>query len=218
MNLPMVLPRPETIQYKIKDTSYYSSDSTSDCYVVATPYRNEELMRVVATHKVKVPFDRIITRDMGFSICPHCGTRYVGHELECQKQVTFYKTTENQYRWERGERFVGEHFKGDGYWSSRVSEIKTSMCGTSTKWDLQEAFNLQEAFFDFLQMLSVLPEKPTDLMTRFSNCLPEGMEDKYRIALLEQKVACQGLEISRCLDGITQIAQKMQQAGNALSW
>lgn len=218
MNLPMVMPRPENIPYKVSDNYYNPGNCTRDTHKLVTPYNSEELMKTVALHKIKVPFDRIITRDMGFSVCPHCGTRYVGHELECQNKVTWYKTTETYSRWYKGERFVGERFKGDSYYGNVVSETKTGMCGSQTKWDLQEAFDLQVAFFDFVTVIGTLPEKPSDLMAQFGNCLPEGMEDKYRIALLERRAENHQMEISRCLGAIEQIAQKMQAAGNALCW
>lgn len=216
--LPKVMPAPEYVNYQI--ASQYSYSSTATESKLLTPYDNiGNRSATIARLKINVPFIDIVTRDMGFSVCPHCKARYVGHELKCQQMVTWYSTSTYEYGdcHIRGEYFVGDRI-GVGYNCEVVRKTQKRLCNSLTVWDHQKEFDFQESFFKFVSLLEGIPEVNTNLLTKFSSCLPEGMEDKYRITLLEQQVMNQKLELERIMNGMSQIAEKMNRAGNSLCW
>lgn len=215
-NLPTFYPIPETIQYRIPDQ--YSSPRHE--HRLNTPYSSiENCLGTISRLKINVPFVDIITRDIGFSVCPHCKARYVGHELNCQQIVTWYTTSDSSsYCHQRGEYSVGHIFENKEYYDRVVRKTEKRMCYTPTIWDLQKQFDEQQAFFNFVSLLWYIPEEKTDLIAKFGNCLPQGMEDKHRITLLENQILNQAQEIQRLMGGMNQIAQKMQSAGSALCW
>lgn len=214
--LPAVFPTPEKISYEI------SSDYRTDIiHFLSTPYNSiERVLKTISTLKISVPFKDIITRDMGFSVCPYCKAKYVGHQFKCSQIMQWYSEYIDSFSScnKRGNVFIGQRVKETSYNIEIVRKTEMKRCDTETVWDLQEEFNKQQAFFSFVSLLENLPAEKNDLIAQFSNCLPQGVEDKHRITLLENQIANQRFDIERLMSGMNQIAQKMQNAGQALSW
>ena len=169
-------------------------------------------------HHVKVPFDKIITRDMGTSVCPYCKSKFVGSAYFCTNRVWWYQHASSYGSWCRGDGVKGRQFKSVDLYSVPVTVTASSkrQCDTLTVWDLQSEFDKQSRFFSFLSAISYLNPDKVGLLEEYRGCLPSGLSDEYRIQLMENEIQRQNMEISRLMGAVTQIADKMSSAGQAL--
>lgn len=206
--LVTTFPYPEYMEFKIKN--HYSS--TLSRYM--TPYSSSnQLTETIQKHHIKIPFTHLITRDQGISICPHCKAKYVGHQVLCDRMVTYWRRT-GGWDYQLGECYVGQIINK----TEIVSSTKKDSCGTATKWDLENEFIAQTEFFDFVHLISGLSPEQSGTLEKFRKLLPPGAADEYRIQLMETQVDVLTAQVDQLQQALRQVAEKMNAAGNHLSF
>ena len=180
-----------------------------------TPYYNlEDVQQSIETHKIKVPFDKIITIDQGFSVCQYCKARYVGKEENCRNLVWKYKTS---YTWERGNRLVGDMID-NGWRSARVDGSEMRECEARVDWDLQKQFNEQKEFFEFVKYISNMSTQSTTSIAKYAHTLPLTTSTEYRIIDLERQLFDTQMKLASYEGALRMIAEKMNAAGQNLTF
>lgn len=209
MNLPVVqFPERESVRL-LRETDYGSFEEKG--WLTITPYEFDPV-QTIARFKIKVPFQKIITMDQGFSVCPHCNARYVGYQQNCTNRVNWYQTG-SWHGWQRGDLYKGQRLRDGTVYATKVRE-----CGEFTKWDLQDQFNAQKTFFQFVSLMSTLPEETSSIIVKNANALPPGSAEAYRIILMEQEIENLKMFCDRMRNFVEQMAQRMNQAGHALTF
>jgi hypothetical protein len=222
VNLP-ALTFPEYDSFRVKKNAkhvYYNQEG--ERYLITTPYQMsvQDLAKALITHNVKLPFDSIITMDMGVSVCPYCKAKYVGNQVYCTNQVRwFHKRGGYSSDWHRGDQHVGDKVTvGDGYYKNSfvVGETSVDLCDTEVVWDLQKEFDEQKAFFSFVSMINGCASHPDNLLERFKNALPPGVAAEYRIQMLESENVMLRGQVDQLQYALKQIAERMNAAGHCL--
>ncbi len=199
MNLT-VIPKPETYQFSLERNRYE--------HQAITPYRNLDWQGTVAKHGVTIPFTEIVTRDQGKSVCNKCGAVYAGSNPEpCRLKV--HKLILDPSHWNRKAVVTHKLTTDDGRRHKSVVEE----CEGTCDWDLKLQFDYQTEFFQFV---NILANTQNDLFDKFSTTLPAGTKETLQIKALDQRMTVINAEVWRCMNALNQIAQKMNQAGQAL--
>ena len=220
MNSAKVLQFPEASVAELRFENTISWGETGRT-VQITPYRqyHKSLEQTIAEYGIKMPFDKIITKDMGISVCPHCGARYAGSQDMCTAMVWWMKF-DNSYHWKRGNAPRSAIVDTKDSWGCRslVTESRMASCATDTKWDLQEEFNAQVAFFDFVAFMQNVQSNLVSPIHKYRDALPPGASEQYRIMYLEQKIMQQDALIHRLESFAKNVVDKMSNAGHSLMW
>lgn len=191
-----------------KGDGYYHTIALRDTYGDTLPYTSDRWREVAAKLKVTVPFQTVISRDMGYSHCKSCGQKYAGTSPEgCQRIVRKANVQRaNGYGqdWIVTERFYHYHKPGD---------VKTEACGGYMTWNLESEFLVQQKFFGLLFELEGITS--TDTLSQFEDSFPSELIPLLRIGLVERRLM--HFE-ARCTQAFMQISSKMSQAGQALQF
>lgn len=207
---------PKVEWFTVKSNSYYSNNEQISFY----PYNSNDWEKTVEKFHIKIPF-KLIDRSMGLSTCSKCKATYAGYQRHCTNQVPYvegkrdgssYLTTFNKIA-----------FKGDNIWDMGnyyviESNIKFQDCGQWCSWNLESEFNKQQSFFNFINWLSDCPETDNNWFKEYKDCLPLGTADILEKRIMVQKINQLEMENARVKDALMQIAQRMNQAGAALSF
>lgn len=221
MNQLEILEKPEYVNYETKDS--YGYTKTHGFNVV--PYSNEKLFSIVTNYGIKLPFSKIISKDQGISVCKNCKAVYVGTQDECLLQVRKinYKTLDY---YERRDKVVNEDtaigqtaiIKIRYEENKRVvalSEIR-EVCGGSLDWNLKEEFQKQVSFFNMLEIIRDLQE--TSPFKQFSDTFLPGVKQHLETMLLLSAVQNMQIQLVSHRGALEQIAQKMNSAGQNLTF
>lgn len=220
-NLVALLPQNESIEFRPK--SKYSSNyygRADSVYRNLYPYSTwpENLIKSIQDHHIKIP-SKLIDRSMGTSVCPHCKTKYSGHQEFCMNTINWFLAA-GEYRWGRGDLKVGDIVPAADRYSlpKKVNESGIDFCDQITIWNLEKEFQEQVEFFKFVELLGSLSPEKVGTFEKYRNNLPMGAADEYRIQLMENIIQNQLMQINQLQGAIRQIAEKMNAAGNNLSF
>lgn len=197
MNNLMTVPQALQLSEERKDRYGYSR---RDWYTV-TPYKDNEWQKKIGQLGLTIPFDEIVTMDMGKSKCPDCGAVYEGHApLGCIAIVYKIDPKNTHYSY---YKFSHQYSKNN----------KTEICGARVVWDLQKEFEEQQDFFSFLAMLCNTVN--VDWFDKYKHVIPAERIDEFRVKTLLYEL----METQRkTQDALNQIASKMTNAGLSLQF
>lgn len=195
------------------------SDYVSDRYPSTTPYNNREWLSQVREHGIEVPFETIITLDQGKSICTSCGAIYAGFQDRCTVPTRFVTVRPTNGYWRESfnsqTHCVGEVFR-ERHSVGYVESESLKDCGAWCKWDLSEDFDLQKSFFGMLELVASTFD--TSPIKRWKNTMSPEKYVELELRWLGSNVFQLQRSMENCLDAIKVIAEKMNAAGNSLSF
>lgn len=200
----------------------YQEDYRTE-YKYVTPYSNHERsMKTIQERGIKIPFEKVITRADGLSVCSFCNSRYSGDQGKCSNIVQWHYS-EDSYHAKKVKRIVhvGEIYGEKGEWSAsrhKVKSVHEDKCGELTKWDLDDAFRKQQEFFDFVSLIESVTIDFPNLLQKFGHLIPPGSLNEYRVKFLEQKSEQHDIQFQSIKHALEMIAQKMNAAGHHLSF
>jgi hypothetical protein len=170
------------------------------------PYDSERVFEVAARYGIKIP-KKIIDMSMGTSKCSVCDTVYQGLQPECYAKVTKWKTG---YHWEYMSPLKSRLYK----------EHKEEGCGGRVQgWTLNDEFYDQKSLFELISMLSDLDYGTTNAhFDKHLASFPEGVATALKFRLVTSRLDNLEHKNAQMIQAIQEIAQKMNAAGNALSF
>lgn len=186
-----------------------------------TPYSRTDWVATAEKFNIRTP-DHIVDKTEGFSYCTSCGKKYVGCQDTCVNMVPGYKYRRpGGYSYHDSQEF-GNLCKGDIFldkYKDRQEVIWNGdlECKQRCKWELQEEFDKQREFFTFLDHLGYVPIDDS-LMIKYADLLPEGLAQKYENRMLALKIQNLEMQNQQLIQALKQIAERMNQAGHALTF
>lgn len=209
-NLPSLVKKPELFRLQWTSADGYDKDR----YIDSLPYKisPEYLFQIVSEKGIKVPFDIIISKDMGFSECRHCGAKYSGNQEICTAIVAYYRIN-GGWSWIRGEYPDYDYDRKTKQWKN-----KDSVCESTLKWDLQEKFDEQSSFFSFVEFMGNIPTDAMNLISKYSSLLPPGSSSEYRLIYAEKQLTDLNIKMDNVFSALNEIANRMSSAGQMLSF
>jgi hypothetical protein len=189
------LPEPQYVSFKAKG---YSQDER-EC---VTPYASLDWTKIVSQYGVKVP--EIVDMTCGFSKCQECKATYAGYQRRCSKMVDFHML--------KG----GWHYQCGHNGHADTNVLKE--CEGYLTWDHRERFDSQKRFFEVLIRISYLPDLSQDPLFEFQDSFAPGAASALRERLLRRDIESIQIQLPMITGAIKQIAEKMNAAGNSLSF
>lgn len=210
-DVPVALPAPEE----------YGPDA--DPKTPLLPYKSTRPLAFMVRFGMKFPWSALITRGDGISSCSQCGAKYAGYQEKCTHRVTIVK-----YR-EPGESIYrsSEYKPGNWHPSSErmiVLDVREDVCGGWLAWDRSSSFADQVRFFEMLEALPADPNAIVPVSTYANggqlvgSNLPLIMAQQFQLMNLQFENTMLRQEIAKHRDALNQIANKMNNAGHALSF
>jgi hypothetical protein len=207
---------PDTIRYEIKTGCY---NNTVTRYL--TPYSDQQrAMTVISENGIKVPFQKIITRADGISICPFCKVRYSGEQGQCTNKIQWYRAVDTWHDYRSPHHLQIGDFAKMPYDSfpRKVESTKLDDCATDTAWDLSKEFYEQTSFFEFVELVGNIHVEGKNLLQKFSGTLPLGTLNEYRIKLLENENFMVNGRLMAIENALRLVIDRLNQAGSCLTF
>lgn len=220
MTLLLSLPETETINFECINEGSNWYDDKIRTTLVNTPYGSSHQMEeLLKSRGIRVPFDSIITRDQGESVCQHCKAKFAGHQPRCTNIISWMKL-EDSYSWDRGNLAKHSTYRSpNNRWIvKRVLDTKQGQCGYWTTWNLEKQFDEQTRFFEFVNFIGNIDLNAPSALKTYRETLPPGSADEYRILFLEQELSKARMELTNAIAFIEKMAEKMNAAGHNLSF
>lgn len=210
----------KTLSYKINVPDRYGSVYADYINVESVPYTNETLVEVAATYGIKIPFAALMTPDQGKSICSECGAVYAGYQPRCNQKVRliYYKHGYDTLRKvsESGvlNEILGRSSNGNPIRVTNV--IPNEHCGGHLRWEFQKEFEKQQRFFSMLSLIKTFEDSSP--LAEFRDCFLPGIKEQFELKLVIKNLDNALFELQQHKNALNQIANKMNAAGNNLSF
>jgi len=195
------------------------SEYISDRYPRTTPYNNKEWLSQVREHGITVPFETIITLDQGKSRCSSCGAIYAGFQDRCTVPTRFVNVKSIHGYWLdsiRSQTYcVGDTLQSR-HSACYVGSVSLEDCGSVCNWNLSEDFELQKSFFNMLELVASTFD--TSPIKRWKTTMSPEKYAELELRWLGSNVFQLQRNMENCLNAIKVIAEKMNAAGQHLSF
>jgi hypothetical protein len=216
----VVIQEPENCSIHEGRDSNYHDTKVATVWKNFLPYGSKNWIEKVKHFGVTIPeeYANVLDRSMGTSTCEHCGYTVAGQQTTCTNHVHKFRT-EGSYSWHSFElqpldkpMFVGDLLKDSrGYNSRKVSEVKFDVCVSRMKWNLQEKFDEQEQFYQFLEALVIDTTSP---FAKFGHLMADPKD--AQIIQLKQQVEMMRINENAIRNALMMIKEKMNNAGSSL--
>lgn len=178
-------------------------------FVYSCPSVGSTFSKMVLEGRAVMPF-KLIELSEGTSTCRDCGQVYSGKHLgKCERTVMKYN-----HRWSKQDSSNWNDWKNkidkDRYYTG---ENKIEECMGEVNWSLGYEYDKQQNTLNNLESIAYkLYCRPVDP----KHCFVEISKNELEIFMLRDQVFNLQMDVQRLMSAMSQVAEKMNQAGNSL--